>query len=145
MSRGMMVLIVCLALIVPVISILGILAAIAIPAYHDYTLRAKVMQPISAGSALKAKVQDHFAADGECPVNGEAGFQAPESYASDAVEAITVGEFEGGTCGIEVRVRGLNPSQLDGRAIWLEFDPDTRRWNCSSEIDDRYLPVQCRG
>lgn len=145
MSRGVLVLIVCLALIVPVLAVLGILAAIAIPAYHDYTLRTKVLQPISAGNALKQDVQNHVAAHGQCPANGEAGFKAPEAYAAESVEAVTIGEFEGGTCGIEVRVRGLNPSQLDGRAIWLEFDPDSRQWTCTSEIDDRYLPVQCRG
>jgi type IV pilus assembly protein PilA len=34
---------------------------------------------------------------------------------------------------------------LDGKALWLEYDPSDSSWQCSSEIDDKLLPAKCRG
>ena len=60
MSRGTIILIICLAAIIPMLAILGILAAIAIPAYQQYTSRAKLMEPIAAGDALKPLIERHL-------------------------------------------------------------------------------------
>jgi len=34
---------------------------------------------------------------------------------------------------------------LDGDLLWLEYDRDSGRWECSGESDDKYLPPSCRG
>ena len=47
-----------------VVAIIGILAAIALPAYQDYTVRAKVGEAIIAGSAAKALMSEAFQTDG---------------------------------------------------------------------------------
>lgn len=144
MSRGMIILIVCLAAIIPVIAIIGILAAIALPAYHDYTSRAKLMEPIAAGDALKPLIERQLAA-GQCPDNETEGFQPEAAYASRHVAGILVGEFDDGTCGVEVRVRGTGNAKMDDHAIWIFYDGQSQRWGCTSDIEDRLLPVQCRG
>jgi type IV pilus assembly protein PilA len=47
-----------------VVAIIGILAAIALPAYQDYTIRAKITEGLSLASAIKADMSSSFAADG---------------------------------------------------------------------------------
>jgi type IV pilus assembly protein PilA len=129
-----------------VVAMLGILAAIALPAYHDYTLRAHASAAIVEARALQAQVAESLAANGRCPRNGEEDFGEPASYAGGHLASATFGEFEeSGLCGLEARIAAPGKAALDGKAIWLEYRPDGRRWQCSSDVDDRYLPASCRG
>lgn len=145
MSRGKILLIVCAVMVLPCMGIVGILAAIALPAYNDYTLRAKLTEVIATASPLKTAVAEHYARASTCPRNDNDGFGAPESYAGRYVSQGTIGEFDDGTCGIELGVEGTGNVNLDGKKIWFEYDPDDASWTCSSEIEDRYLPIACRG
>lgn len=130
------------------IAVLGILAAIAIPAYQDYTVRAKLSGAINEASAAKLLVTEHLQQHSECPNNSVAESQipTPESYASVAVKKIDIGAFENGNCAIEVTVSDtLAPDQITG-SIYFELpDAQTLQWRCYSEsIQNKYLPVSCR-
>lgn len=67
-----------------VVAIIGILAAVAIPAYQDYTVRAKVTEGMIAASALKIGVTDMFAD------RGEAGITAYQTVINNEVAAGTI-------------------------------------------------------
>src|SRR5690242_11669575 len=55
-----------------VVAIIGILAAIAIPAYQDYTVRSQVTEGLNLASDLKAAVAETFAQSGNWPANNNA-------------------------------------------------------------------------
>lgn len=142
LSGCMIALIVAGALFIPVVAIL---AAIALPAYNDYTLRAKVASALPVAEPVKAAFAAHVAREQTCPNNEEAGFGTPESYASGTVASISFGQFESDLCGMELILTVPGKEALDGKAVWLEYDPSDSSWQCSSEIDDKLLPIKCRG
>ncbi|HYM85564.1 MAG TPA: pilin [Pseudoxanthomonas sp.] len=142
LSGCMIALIVVAVLAVPMIAIL---AAIALPAYNDYTLRAKVASALPVAEQHKLAVSSHLARERVCPANEDADFAKPESYASGSVASINFGEFESDLCGMELILTVPGNDKLDGKAVWLEYNPADASWQCSSEIDDKYLPAQCRG
>ena len=75
-----------------VVAIIGILAAIAIPAYQDYTIRAQVTEGLNLAGAVKAGVAESFAQRGVWPANNtEAGLDAtPTNISGKYVNSITV-------------------------------------------------------
>ena len=145
MSGGKIALIVAAVMVVPCIGIAGILAAIALPAYNDYTVRAKIVQANAEVQALKADVQMFRLDQGRCPANGEGDFGTPESYAGTYVTRATIGEFDDGTCGFELEFGNTGNAQIDGRKLWWDMGSDNAQWHCSSEVDDKWLPLDCRG
>ncbi|KAF1710808.1 GYF domain-containing protein [Pseudoxanthomonas sacheonensis] len=142
MSGCMIAIIVAAVLAIPMV---GILAAIALPAYNDYTLRAKVASALPVAEPAKAALVAHLTSEQTCPNNEEAGFGTPESYASGTVASISFGQFESDLCGMELILTVPGKEALDGKAVWLEYDPSDSSWQCSSEIDDKLLPIKCRG
>ncbi|MGF6417381.1 type IV pilus assembly protein PilA [Stenotrophomonas sp. AN71] len=131
-------------LLLVLVPVMAILAAIALPAYNDYTLRAKVATAVNALQPLKTQVQ-HFADDeGRCPGANDAGFPAPGDFAQGGLSAVNIGRFNNGHCGIEATL-AVPGKPLDGDLLWLEYDRDSGRWECSGESDDKYLPLSCRG
>ena len=75
-----------------VVAIIGILAAIAIPAYQDYTKRSHVSEGLTLAGAAKAGVAEFYSSQGEWPNNNvSAGVHAvPASISGNAVTSITV-------------------------------------------------------
>ncbi|MFD1299877.1 pilin [Lysobacter gummosus] len=144
LSGCMIVLIVLAVLAIPV---LGILVAIALPAYQDYTFRAKVMAALAATGPYKTQVAEHYLAHDGCPNNASPGFRPAEAYATAQIASIEFGRMQdSGQCGIQIELRGFNTPQLDGKKVWQSFDPANLSWTCGSDIEKQAtLPANCRG
>ncbi|MBA0447277.1 GYF domain-containing protein [Stenotrophomonas maltophilia] len=131
-------------LLLVLVPIMAILAAIALPAYNDYTVRAKIAAAADALHPLQDQVE-HFADDqGRCPGANDPGFPAPGDFTQAGLSAVNIGRFNNGHCGIEATL-ALPGKSVDGDLLWLEYDRDSGRWECSGESNDKYLPPSCRG
>ena len=77
-----------------VVAIIGILAAIAIPAYQDYTVRTKVSEGLNVAGAAKLAVAETYDSKGFMPAggNGAFGLPQPQSIKSQYVSTITVSD-----------------------------------------------------
>ena len=143
MSGCLIALIICAALAIPV---LGILAAIAIPAYNDYTQRAKVSEVLGLAAPLKLAIAEHAASQGSCPDNESTDIAAALASLTQSprVASVRVGTLEGGRCAFEISLRG--PGTLDGKTLLFEaVDADSAQWDCSGgDVPARMRPAQCR-
>lgn len=75
-----------------VVAIIGILAAIAIPAYQDYTIRAQVSEGLSLSGGAKAAVAEYYMDRGQYPItNVQAGLEAAGSINGKYVTSVAVG------------------------------------------------------
>jgi len=144
LSKGMIAAIVIggsLALLVPV----GVmLAAIAIPAYQEYTARAQLARAVTALQPLQAQVLEFANSQGRCPTNADPGFPDSGDYRAEGLSQVQLGRFNTGNCGIETTL-SIGQPELEGDLLWLEYETDTRTWTCSGQSDDAKLPAHCRG
>ena len=131
-----------------VIAILGILLAIAIPAYNDYSIRARVSEGINVAAAAKLAVSEYTLSNNVLPTaNSQAGYNG--TIASKWVQTITIGT--NGT----IQVLLQNSPQLGGAASSsFVFTPTWAvgatkvDWAClpggTAPITTRFLPASCR-
>ena len=130
-----------------VIAILGILMAIAIPAYQDYAVRAKVSEGINLAGASKLGVAETYSSTGRLVgSNASAGVPAALSINGKYVTSVEVGGTTPGV--IDITYSTAEPKIQNGV---LQLSASTQagsvRWDChaASGIADRYLPAECRG
>lgn len=145
MSGCLIAVLVCAGLAVPMI---GILAAIALPAYQDYTVRARVMQTINETAPLQAAIAGHFAAYGTCPDTGSAPVAAIVQQLEQGAytQSVRVGTIEEGRCAFELTLRGTRSSS-DGKTILFvaQGNEGTSAWDCTGgDLPAIQRPRQCR-
>jgi type IV pilus assembly protein PilA len=138
-----------------VVAIIGILSALAIPAYRDYAARAHVAEALTQASAHKARVVEYVANHGAFPPSHTDYFTS----ATPTQVNIQQVNWSAGRHAIEVWFGGAN-AMLDGRILWLIPPPITAvqngqfDWTCRGHsgagnagwaLPDRFLPSVCRG
>jgi len=124
-----------------VIAILGILAAIAIPTYQDYTIRARVSEAINVASAAKTGVAEYRQAQDAWPANNTQAGVA--NVTTSYVSSLTVSN---GEIVIDVNEGGVGITGSNTLTITLQpsFVQGAVTWNCTSSGAVQYAPASCR-
>ncbi len=141
-----------------VVAIIGILAAVALPAYQDYTVRAKMSEVVLAGSACRTTITEVVQTASSFPVADAWGCEsgATSRYVA-SIETSATGV-------ITVTTQGFGDTAIDGKEIILTpyatatdalATTDTGvtifRWACgpattaADAVPVKYLPGSCRG
>ena len=138
-----------------VVAIIGILAAIAIPAYQDYIIRSKVTELINSAGVCKTSVAEYYQTKGTMPAGvAEAGCSSDKT-ANSLAPVVTTGD-------IKVTAQAGLATQLTSAASGLDFfykagcptvgtctGAAIAQWFCDptnagTNIMNKYLPATCR-
>lgn len=142
-----------------VVAIIGILAAVALPAYQDYTARAKLSEVILAASACKTTITEASQTGlNSTPVND--GFGCGESSSASSKY---VAQLHTSTAGVITATARNITTAVDGQTITLtpfsndagttamvaaDFVSGTQKpvvaWKCAGTVPTRFMPASCR-
>ncbi|HGF8875646.1 TPA: pilin [Neisseria meningitidis] len=147
-----------------VIAIVGILAAVALPAYQDYTARAQVSEAILLAEGQKSAVTEYYLNHGTWPSNNSsAGVASSSKIKGKYVEKV---EVKNGVVTATMLSSGVN-KEIQGRklSLWAKRQDGSVKWFCgqpvqrastatdaaitaasdaTANIDTKHLPSTCR-
>jgi type IV pilus assembly protein PilA len=130
-----------------VVAIIGILAAVALPAYRDYTVRAKVSELILAASAGKTDVSEYVNTNGVMPGTASlpltaqlSKYVASVSYTGQTASAgyilVTATAAEPAINGAQIALNGV---ATNGQVVWT-----CNTANTTTAIEAKFLPASCK-
>ncbi|EOG0018852.1 pilin [Neisseria gonorrhoeae] len=117
-----------------VIAIVGILAAVALPAYQDYTARAQVSEAILLAEGQKSAVTEYYLNHGEWPENNTSAGVAssPTDIKGKYVKSVTVAK---GVVTAEMASTGVN-KEIQGKklSLWAKRENGSVKWFCGQPV-----------
>jgi len=124
-----------------VVAIIAILAAIAIPAYNDYTARAQLSEGFTLASGLKTPIAEAYAQDNE---DANSCVIPANAVVAGKYVAGTVATAGGTGCQIRstLAATGVN-NKVASKYVELEFNKTTGAWTCSTDAPAEVKPKAC--
>lgn len=132
-----------------VVAIIGILAAVALPAYQDYVARSQLTEGLTLASGQKAAVAETWSNTGTAPTNNaEAGVAAAANITGKYVDNVAVGA--NGVITATMKATGVSQGIVSATVVLTPTFPATAAaggsviWRCTSSADNKYVPQACR-
>ena len=127
-----------------VVAIIGTLAAIAVPAYQDYTIRAQISEGLNLASASQAAVEEYYSERGDWPKNNDdAGLPDKKDIMGKYTKEVAVKDDV-----IEIEYENDAHLAIQNRKVMLiaTDNEGSISWTCESDgnIEDNRLPAACR-
>ncbi|HGP7364960.1 TPA: pilin, partial [Neisseria gonorrhoeae] len=116
-----------------VIAIVGILAAVALPAYQDYTARAQVSEAILLAEGQKSAVTEYYLNHGKWPENNtSAGVASPSDIKGKYVQKV---EVTNGVVTAKMASTGVN-KEIQGKklSLWAKRQDGSVKWFCGQPV-----------
>src|SRR4051794_31770942 len=131
-----------------VVAIIGILAAVAIPAYQDYIARAQVSEAVSLLGSGKTPLAEYFADKGAWPSSASDVMGSTSGKYTDSISAPTPATVAG-TSWASTRPATMKPSgitsAITGGTVMLSTGDSGKTWNCTyGTLGSKYVPGTCR-
>ena len=128
-----------------VVAIIGILAAVAIPAYQDYIARSQVSEAVSLIGASKTPVAEYISDKGQMPATSDVISTTSGKYTGSIV---VTGDGTAITITAKMLGSGVNAAITSGNVAMISTD-NAKTWNCTaggttSPLGSKYLPGACR-
>ena len=134
------------------IAIIGILLSLAIPAYQDYTVRAKISEAINVASSLKVMISEYYITMAKFPESAEqAGIDT--GFSTQYISGLSYHKDDGENhARVKLTFSENTGAEVANKAIVMTATQNagTLRWTCSNDkeddapIDEKYLPSNCR-
>ncbi|EMT6994306.1 pilin, partial [Neisseria gonorrhoeae] len=117
-----------------VIAIVGILAAVALPAYQDYTARAQVSEAILLAEGQKSAVTEYYLNNGEWPENnGDAGVASPPTDIKG--KYVKEVEVKNGVVTATMKSDGVNKEIKNKKlSLWAKRENGSVKWFCGQPV-----------
>lgn len=124
-----------------VVAIIGILAAVALPAYQDYTVRAKMSEVILAASGMKTSVAEAYQTYGHMPASASVPALTQNSKAVSTVTYAYVSADKGTITAVSLVPKATGNVVLTGAG---GSTTGVVTWTCTGTMDANYLPASCK-
>jgi type IV pilus assembly protein PilA len=123
-----------------VVAIIGILAAVALPAYQDYTVRAKTTEVILAASSLKNDVAEYVTMYSALPPGASIAAGTGGSKYVTSVTYADGGVITATATSAEPKISGATITMTAA----LNASANQVNWTCGGSIDAKYRPSSCK-